>query len=86
MTCRKSFERALVMRDLLQKLSKTTICSPAFKSSTQVCEPVYPAPPVTKIIPGPLQGTLFTVHGAMPDPGGKLLDLSTMPLMRNRIR
>ncbi len=32
----------------LQKLSTTTTSWPAFRSSTHVCEPMNPAPPVTK--------------------------------------
>src|SRR5215211_980508 len=45
-----SCTRSSAFRWLLQKLSRMATSSPAFRSSTQACDPIYPAPPVTKII------------------------------------
>ena len=42
--------RLITSGELFEKLSKITTEQPLFRSSTQVCEPIYPAPPATKML------------------------------------
>src|SRR5258708_5526365 len=48
---------------LFARLSTTVTAYPACISSTQVCEPMNPRPPVTNIIPGTLS-TSQQAHGS----------------------
>ena len=43
------FKRFNTSGELLEKLSTITTSNPALSNSITVCEPIYPAPPVTKI-------------------------------------